>query len=704
MFPLAVWLLFSIVPLASSDLLLSTLRSSTSPRVSASTQQQPLPAKFLPLCGNGRLDALEHYRALADKSSATFSLPTGSLTAHATEVCDDGNRLDNDGCSADCMQRDLWTSPCRLRIDGGLRDAEAILPYTDESMLVSSGSAFTVVQSMPRPGDRSLNKTLSFRKDYKVTSMFRTPSNTIVAYSSMTQILYLIDIERKTSTSMLDLSAFLQTGRSDPAYRYASSADVLVLRDSRTIVLISLATLTMRGKCTVGLNMDRAVYLDDPNGEDVLTIRAPTGMVQVRPIVGGVRCDETSSTWGSDAVGDMWRDSFRSMMDTVGDFRYPAYSMATFQADGNKTASTFRGQSAYLPVGLWVESSPSFLRELVNAPVKVSSAWVGHTALIDAYSSASPVCSSSGGSCALDVPPSYDLVKSTSWSATRTWQLRLQSFLTEAITGVANFPALYANTVAYARLWAAWTADVSQNGMDRRLKDFAVHPRTGNLWVVSGDGELYEISKSGVTLPVDDRTGRCMPSGVAMCESCMWAEAGGACKPCKEASTGSWAWSVQCKSCETSSAGTSSRRIEFSAAKRFALPLCAQGVTWSDNAGVGVDAHFNTKTPVECMRALAEVMPGSPVVTKPSVVIWLDSGEGGVDYLVVIFAVLGAIVGVLVLYGMWSCCKRPSSGTVYVFGPQGGGSHAQMPSNGPNLPRIVFTGVSETRFGDLKLP
>ena len=643
------------------------------------------------------------YRALADQSSATFAFTSGSLTAHATEVCDDGNRIDNDGCSADCMLRDLWVSPCPLKVDGSLGRVEAILPFTDDAMLVSNFYAFMLVQSLPRPGDRVLNATTVLSKDYKVTNLIRTRSNAIVAYSSSTQKLYTIDVDRKTSTLMLDLSLTLTTGRSDSAYQYASGSDLLVVRDSHSVVLVNLATLTIRGKCAVVQSLDQAVYMDDPNGEDVLTIRTPVGTVRVQPVATplGVQCTEASSTWGSDAVGDMWRDSFRSMLDTMGQSRHPANNIATFKADGSNTGSTFRGQSVYLPMGLWAESSSSFLRDLVNAPLKVSSAWVGHPGLIDAYSSTSPVCASSG-SCALDVSSDYDLVTHYAGQVYVNWQTRLQSVLKDVVTGIADFPALYANAGAYARLWAAWTADVSKNGMGHKIRDFAVHPVTGNIWAISSEGWLYEISKSGVTLFVNDHSGKCMPSGVAVCDPCMWAEAGGVCKPCTPTNPTSWAWSVQCQSCGAIPTGTMNVYIEFSATKQFDLPSCAQGVTWIPGEGFSTSfiARVYTKTPIQCMRALAEVLPGSPVVTKPSVLIGLDAPGGGIDVVAIIGGVMGGVVFVLCCY---ACCMHTTyTSRVPHFGPTGNRENAPFPAQ--DMPRIVFRSVLSDRFGDLKCP
>ena len=66
---------------------------------------EPLPTDLLaPLCGNGRLDTRADY-------------PANFTGIWVDEVCDDGNRLDGDGCAADCASMDAWTSPCPLALN-----------------------------------------------------------------------------------------------------------------------------------------------------------------------------------------------------------------------------------------------------------------------------------------------------------------------------------------------------------------------------------------------------------------------------------------------------------------------------------------------------------------------------------------------------------------------------------------------------------
>ena len=89
-------------------------------------------ANFLPLCGNGRIDKKADYEAyyrthppltltqqelLPNRFDLTNPTTLHNITILADEECDDGNRLDLDGCSADCMHVDLWTSACEIEVE-----------------------------------------------------------------------------------------------------------------------------------------------------------------------------------------------------------------------------------------------------------------------------------------------------------------------------------------------------------------------------------------------------------------------------------------------------------------------------------------------------------------------------------------------------------------------------------------------------------
>ena len=75
---------------------------------------------FLPLCGNGKIDGKADYEVWYAMHSEKWFDWKGVAEAKilVDEVCDDGNRLDGDGCSADCLDFDIYTEPCILMMHG----------------------------------------------------------------------------------------------------------------------------------------------------------------------------------------------------------------------------------------------------------------------------------------------------------------------------------------------------------------------------------------------------------------------------------------------------------------------------------------------------------------------------------------------------------------------------------------------------------
>ena len=117
---------------AQETLILSQTRSDRDPQALAAPTRDPIldDPMFLPLCGNGRVDTKADYTAYyADLNNPPLTLTKQqilygkkdvvdpnmlhNITILADEECDDGNRFDLDGCSADCMHVDAWTASSR---------------------------------------------------------------------------------------------------------------------------------------------------------------------------------------------------------------------------------------------------------------------------------------------------------------------------------------------------------------------------------------------------------------------------------------------------------------------------------------------------------------------------------------------------------------------------------------------------------------
>ena len=147
---------------------------------------EPLPSTFLPLCGNGRIDTIADYKELA-ASAATFLAynpsspmdPPSQATLYANETCDDGNRLDHDGCSADCMHRDLWVSACELQLDTPTSTLEGLVLQDGKGVLSMEDGLYSL-QLTPAPGDTSLSTALLVSKTFPVTTLPSEPRGSVV--------------------------------------------------------------------------------------------------------------------------------------------------------------------------------------------------------------------------------------------------------------------------------------------------------------------------------------------------------------------------------------------------------------------------------------------------------------------------------------------------------------------------------------------
>jgi hypothetical protein len=229
----------------------------------------------------------------------------------------------------------------------------------------------------------------------------------------------------------------------------------------------------------------------------------------------------------------------------------------------------------------------------------------------------------------------------------------------------------------------------------------AVYPESGSLWAVSGDGKrLVEISKLGtlVRSPLDP-SNKCVPSGVGLCDPCMWGVAGRGCRNCA-AAPGSddsalmqRAYRTSCFACPTTSTTTTTAGTNNTKARRLlAAPddetllrfavvgdnSAAIQALWPNASFITVSKHgapgglvvhvsITTATPVETMRALKAQLLAHPelqVVLPPHAVLELQKAPAslsetkaaeGLGTGLIVGIVLGSLVFVGVLMALCMC-------------------------------------------------
>jgi cysteine-rich repeat protein len=214
------------------------------------------PPLLLPLCGNGRLDTRADYEALYARNGAepppwslqmtyaglynyydptSRAMPLGwdqlyNLTvlpaAEEGEACDDGNRADFDGCSADCMTLDLWAPACELAVvpsSSSSLEFEALLYDPFRKVMVVSAADGLYSLGLATDTAPALLATRLAPKDFRCGGLVRLPGG-ILLYGAddgrfsneMVQAEQFDDTVRAYEENITDVKSKLNRGFHDP--------------------------------------------------------------------------------------------------------------------------------------------------------------------------------------------------------------------------------------------------------------------------------------------------------------------------------------------------------------------------------------------------------------------------------------------------------------------------------------------------------
>ena len=238
---------------------------------------------------------------------------------------------------------------------------------------------------------------------------------------------------------------------------------------------------------------------------------------------------------------------------------------------------------------------------------------------------------------------------------------------------------LYNNISLYSQLLGNWGRILTQYGAPHALKGSWTHPVTGNLWAMRADG-LFEISKSGIQVKRPD--GQCMPSGLALCSPCMYADAGGLCQPCSTYNQG-WAAHIQCNGCYSNQ----SRRLlqkHKGISIQFEAQLSGPGSIQKSAAcnmpgdWTHVDdrwaVSFSSQNPAECVRQLTAELAHTFVSIRPYSTMELpltdfatpappsqQEDKGTSQLLIVVISTLSSVLLLVVLFTVLYCYLWPSN-------------------------------------------
>jgi len=586
---------------------LSTLRQTEVPPVFKRTV--PFVAAdpaFFPLCGNGVLNTKEDYLRLYGPDlesipmmryskeflSKTFpSIGQGNLnqmyafTMITDEVCDDGNRRDLDGCSADCMVYDMLTSSCEIAMERQIK-IEDVLPVPDSGdMVVSALDGIYLIKEGDFISNSIQKLTLLRAKSFPIKSMYSYAGD-LFFYSSIQQKVYLLVQLQKYKELVVRQDLSLDLKPSDSRVEVGVLGDILIFRDSQTILVEDITNGKTIIKCTFPVVMDNTcnyvsllkgnVRLECFSSWDAFNLKS-TELKQEDKCKWEKICYFCDSYYGS----NIWQDIINSFTSLI---KYDAYPNTKFYSKFSPEL-----KSEY---GIGIDMTPMFLRgqfldalvfeSMLNSPKRIFEQHFGSFLKYVGDELVTLILTAGGGEdrrtcgpemCFFDRPVGYDALGTSPYLNTSPdikWNDFLQQLIDNELKRLASYTSavktlgdlrFFNGSANYGKIIKDYLIMYRSSILSKISKRLFVHPKSNNMWMVR-ENSLYEISRSGVQVHVEN--GLCLPNFMAICPVCFWAESGTACRPCSAGVATSAAWKISCDVMCPSGPKSSSRRLLLS--------------------------------------------------------------------------------------------------------------------------------------------
>jgi cysteine-rich repeat protein len=547
---------------------LSVLRQSESSPVFTKFVPAEITAPlFFPLCGNGRLDTKDDYLSLFSTDSRRLKIPRSSfgsivmidntnldseyeLSMMADEVCDDGNRKDFDGCSGDCLSVDLWTSSCEIAMDRQLQYEDLLaVPGNKGDMLASAKDGVYLLKKI-QPGERVQTSFLMAPKTFPVTNMFFSSSGDLILYSSSQQRLW--RLQNGKITNEFDISAIL--------YPWNSSlqvlTDSLILHDHHTLLLLNIEDYSIINQCTFNNSqLDNTCFYVVKTRSLVRLRCDSTGIVYIMNPSASTQCTTETRNINEFSGMNIWQDVFNSMTNVVNrnmepvsgfDASFKPLFIDKFNSSFQLRPFIFKG---YAASGFMFETVMGTPRALLDKTPGLSVRWVGDE-LNAAWALAQfPSCGPTP--CFFDMRMGYNALNARPYANAlqSTWMDYLQKCIDRqiALTNAKslNDIRIQNNGANYRALIHEFVTTFQTISISNEFRTTAVNPDSNNIWMIRGES-IFEISRSGIQSRFAD--GTCLPSNIALCPYCFWADSGKPCIPCIFKDEKSVAWKTSCSS------------------------------------------------------------------------------------------------------------------------------------------------------------
>lgn len=547
------------------------------PTVNDSMIASPL---FMPLCGNGRIDTRADYQQYyANSSNKPLTLTKQqinranivpvhkepnklyNISFMEDEECDDGNRLDFDGCSADCMYMDLWAPACEIAVDKSLQYEDLIYDTVRQKMVVSASDGIYTLEIAP--GDSQMTSRLLAAKRFPVTSIFRH-SGALILYSAVQQAFWQLRDSESEISHLRDLPNMTKW---DPSSSLGAEWRVMlplssqtddgpiIVRDRTALLYLTSPNASNPFYCMAEAQIrdKKCLYFTQEDNASLL------GCMNDRVSIGPDTCKPTSYSFDISYQdrGNIWVDIMNYVTTTT------AFYIFIFK-NGNGNGMRFTPEMAdqptslavqmYHPLGGILETTLNPSRQMGSAvgtilsPIMYVKGDESLASMIEMRGE-SGICEEDR--CIFDNDLHYDAMEKNPLknAVGTTWNDMLQAKLNTVSPSISNLSALKSDAVRYRNFLNSFAQVYDQITAPLAVLTMLKHPENHNLWAIRKD-KLIEVSKSGALLSRPD--GKCIPSGIALCSPCYWAPNGQQCRPCSERDDGSWAWSVSCPaSCAT---------------------------------------------------------------------------------------------------------------------------------------------------------
>jgi cysteine-rich repeat protein len=484
----------------------------------------PLRADLAPLCGNGRLDTLVDYEAYSGWNA------TVEYRLKVNEVCDDGNRLDGDGCAADCASLDGFTSPCplALAVDEPLR----FVGFLNGSLLV----VVTPTRKMYVNAE-----TLKPFSEMKLLDGIADVVSGVLDPTSMLVWLYGVSSANVGAVWSEDGVSFAVDASTIGIWASFDNGELLLITGAGQMIDAKRARLLRVWNATEGAQLI----------EVSASLLGTTMHLDCRFQDGHWReFKYQPTTW---SISDM---VLTPSTDTNAAFESNLWASLFLHAVLNRRPRTMRSTTSITP--RYIINAESPIRDDFKVLAQVAPWFVG-VGLLSPRDAFQPrrnnrfhivgdpdfndklnrreflVCNGTHAPCVLDVPLCFDPLAPNPYAVNRA-QETMYTALVEAAKGASQ----WSEVPARANLRLGCTPEVARQVL--------THPVTGALWIVRGS-QVFEVGRRGTQYKLAN--GQCLPSHSGRaCPVGSWASTTSlSCADCAVNASlynGSLAWKQQC--------------------------------------------------------------------------------------------------------------------------------------------------------------